>query len=144
MDSDDDTVRLTVPATPASLRLARLVAASLANDLGMDVEEIEDVRVAVDELGAVLLDAAGGGEVGADGGEVGGTATGTLELDFATIGGALEVRGSATPPSAGAPEVHAVAAELLGLLVDDYEVGAEADRWWFRLVRSRRADATAG
>lgn len=140
MDSDDDTVRLSVPARPASLRLARLVAASLANDLGMDVEEIEDVRVAVDELGAVLLDASGDGDGPDEPGEPGGT----LELAFATVGGALEVRGSAERPSGGAPEVHAVAAELLGLLVDDYEVGAEPDRWWFRLVRSRRADATAG
>jgi hypothetical protein len=131
----DGSVHLSVPASTANLRVVRLVAASLATDLEFGVDEIEDVRVAVDELAALLLEATPGVADGSDGRR--------LELEMlAAEDGALEVRGSCPPPAdaEGEPELHGVAAELLSLLVDDYEVGADADRWWFRLRRGHRVD----
>ncbi len=48
-------VSLRVPSQPASLRLVRLVVASLASDLGYDYEQIEDLRIAADETVSALM-----------------------------------------------------------------------------------------
>ena len=37
-------------ASPASLRVVRMVAATLVADDGFDIDEVDDVRMAVDEL----------------------------------------------------------------------------------------------
>jgi serine/threonine-protein kinase RsbW len=128
-------VHLSVPASTANLRVVRLVAASLATDLGFGVDEIEDVRVAVDELAALLLESSPGAGDGPEGRR--------LDLDLGSDGGVLEVQGSCEAPADGEPELHGVAAELLSLLVDEYEVGSGAGRWWFRLRRAHRVDDDA-
>jgi len=43
-------VELTFPVEPDLLALARLAASSIASRSGFDIEEIEDLRLAVDEL----------------------------------------------------------------------------------------------
>lgn len=48
-------VELAVPAAPASLALLRAVVASLAAGLDFTLDEIDDLRIAVDEAGALLL-----------------------------------------------------------------------------------------
>ena len=45
-----DEVRLQVPASPEFLRLARVTAAGLAGRLGFNYDEVEDLRLAIDEL----------------------------------------------------------------------------------------------
>ncbi len=45
-----DEVRLTVPAMPEFLRLTRVTAAGLASRLGFSFDEVEDLRLAIDEL----------------------------------------------------------------------------------------------
>ncbi len=45
-----DEVRLVVPARPELLRLARVTAAGLASRLGFSFDEVEDLRLAIDEL----------------------------------------------------------------------------------------------
>jgi hypothetical protein len=45
-----DEVRLVVPALPEFLRLARVTAAGLAGRLGFNYDEVEDLRLAIDEL----------------------------------------------------------------------------------------------
>jgi len=45
-----DEVRLAVPARPELLRLARVTAAGLASRLGFSYDEVEDLRLAIDEL----------------------------------------------------------------------------------------------
>jgi hypothetical protein len=71
-------VRMTVPAEARYVRAVRLVAASLAADCGFDVDELDDVRVAVDELCALFrpLDQ-----------------TAAIELDFTAADGELLVSG---------------------------------------------------
>jgi len=48
-------VALGMTATPLNLRLARLVGSGLASQAGMSVEEIEDVRIGIDEACSALL-----------------------------------------------------------------------------------------
>jgi serine/threonine-protein kinase RsbW len=43
------TVKVTLPAQPRLIRVARLVASGLANELGFDVDRLDDVRLAVGE-----------------------------------------------------------------------------------------------
>jgi hypothetical protein len=43
------TVKVTLPAQPRLVRVARLVASGLANELGFDVDRLDDVRLAVGE-----------------------------------------------------------------------------------------------
>ena len=49
------TAQLTVPATTAYLRHVRILAATIADDCAFDVEAIESLRVAVDELCALAM-----------------------------------------------------------------------------------------
>lgn len=51
-------VELTIPAEAASVRLARLIASGIAADAGFDVEDCEDLRIAVSELVALLIEGA--------------------------------------------------------------------------------------
>lgn len=49
------TTKLTVPATAAYLRHVRILAATIADDCSFDVEAIESLRIAVDELCAIAM-----------------------------------------------------------------------------------------
>lgn len=114
-------VRLELPAETRFLRLARLTASGLANDLDFDIDEVEDLRVAVDEACAVLV------EVAADGSR--------LELTYALSGDTVEVRGAV--PADERPELHPVAENVLALLARDFEVDHRDGRATFRFLARR-------
>ncbi len=48
-------VSLTFPATTENVRLARLVTAALAAQGGFSVDQVDDLRIAVDELCTLLV-----------------------------------------------------------------------------------------
>ena len=75
-----DTVSVSIPATPAYIQVVRLIASGLASRLRFTIDEIEDLKIAVDELCAYLT-----GSQGRDG---------TLELEFRIEGTLLEIRGT--------------------------------------------------
>ncbi len=62
---DDQTavVRLEIPTQTRIVRAARLVASGLASTAGFDVDDVDDMRIAVDELCAVLFELGAGGVV---------------------------------------------------------------------------------
>jgi len=107
------------------LRFARVTAATLAVDLAFTLEEIEDLRVAVDELAAAAIE-------GLDDSAM-------LELCFEIRGNDLIVDGevrNAGPP----PELHPVAQELINMLADGYEFTERDGSRVFRLVKHRSTE----
>jgi serine/threonine-protein kinase RsbW len=127
MSADDSPVRLVIPAQARFLRLARLTAAGIAGDLGFGLEAIEDLRVAVDEAAAILMEGA------TDGAEI--------ELVYRAADGGLVIEGSCENPGAE-PEIHPVARELLAMTADDHSVYCTGDVISFRLLK--RFEVTTG
>jgi serine/threonine-protein kinase RsbW len=124
----DPEVQLVIPATPRYLRLARLTAAGLAGDLGYAMDAIEDLRIAVDELcAAVIEDTASPSE---------------LALTYREVDRGLVVEGTCRARSNNAPELHSVARELLNMLADEFSIGAIDGHRTFRLVKY--AEGAAG
>jgi serine/threonine-protein kinase RsbW len=123
-EADPYPIRLTIPAEPRLLRLARMTAATIAVDLGFSLQDIEDVRVAVDELAAALIE---GHEPDA-----------VLELAFGSDQGSVLVTGEVVGGAGRTPELHAVARELLDLVADEYAVErGPTGRASFRLTKHR-------
>ncbi|MDQ3957255.1 MAG: hypothetical protein M3273_02915 [Actinomycetota bacterium] len=75
-----ETVRIRIPASPSYIHVLRLVAAGLASRLGFTIDEIEDLKIAVDELSAYLTGAQG--------------RDGTLSIAFAVSGTAITITGT--------------------------------------------------
>jgi len=107
-------VHIEVPAVHRSLRLLRLAVADAADDMGYDVDGIEAVRIAVDELAAILL-ATGEWE----------TLTLTISRDPAGLVVEGAVAGSDGAPST--PAVDGIVSELLAVCVADYAL-VDGDR----------------
>ena len=60
MQALDGTVRLELPADPASLSVVRAVVASVASRLSLAYDSVDDLRIAAAEAGAVLLSSPAG------------------------------------------------------------------------------------
>ncbi len=119
-----DDVTLSFPAQPWALSLARLVAASLGNRLGFVLEEIDDLRLAVEEVCLILMGSPEG--------------DGSIALSFALDHDALhlDARLDGTRASLAPTELSL---QILQALVDECEI-SEVDR---RVSISRRARAAA-
>ncbi|MDQ4142480.1 MAG: hypothetical protein M3198_01860 [Actinomycetota bacterium] len=76
-----ETVSIKIPASPQFLGVLRLVAAGLAARLKFTLEDIEDLKIAVDELSAYIT-----GSQGRDG---------TLDVRFSVAEDRIEIRGRA-------------------------------------------------
>ena len=74
-----DTISITIPASPAYVQVIRLIASGLASRLKFTIDEIEDLKIGVDELCAYFT--------GSQGRE------GELTLDFTVRDDSLEILG---------------------------------------------------
>ncbi|MFN0091307.1 MAG: ATP-binding protein [Acidimicrobiales bacterium] len=121
-------VRLSVMAVSESLRLCRLVAAGLGGEIDLDLDEVEELRVAVDELCALLVEGDPGGR---------------LELTLRPSRDCIEVEAVVAGGDGGerlSPvAVHGLVLTILKATVDDHQLVADEGRRWFRLSKSRRA-----
>src|SRR5690606_28701071 len=52
----DDGVVVHIPAHPRHLRIVRMVAATYASDAGYSIDDVDDVRMAADEVCAAVLE----------------------------------------------------------------------------------------
>ena len=119
-------VRLTIPAELDSVRLARLVAAGVAADAGLSIDDTEDLRIAVSELVALLID---------------GPATPDTDatITYRRKEGEVEVTGEYRA-GAGAAEgpLGDLVLEILQVVIDDHDFQVEGDVRRFRLVKRAR------
>jgi serine/threonine-protein kinase RsbW len=116
-----DVVRLAIPAQPEYVRLARLTAAGLASRLGFSYDEVEDLRIAVDELCSLLIGPP--------------TATGQVVLTFESGDSTLLVRGEGSAD--GRNEFAELSEQILKALVDEYEVHPGQHTAQFRMAHGR-------
>jgi len=103
-----ETVRLIVPASLEYVRIVRLTASGIASRLGFDVDEIENLRVAIDELASMVVERSAPGE---------------LELSFTTVDNQLAIEGRA-PAGSGSvgTEIEELTAQILNAVIDKYEL----------------------
>ena len=123
-------VRLVVPASPEYLRLVRLTAAGMASRLGFTFDEVEDLRIAVDELCFHLL-----GEnddvIPSDEGR-------TMDLVYSAGADCITITGR-TGLSGAVPEPSDLSEQILDALVDEHEVSDADGMVMFRLKKQRES-----
>ena len=103
----EDAVRLSMPAALEYVRIVRLTGSGVASRLGFDIEEIENLRVALDELASLVIDFATEGE---------------LEITFFTTETELRIVGRAPIAEGVEVGVEELTAQILKAVIDDYEL----------------------
>jgi hypothetical protein len=132
-------VQLIVPAEAGSARLARLVAAALAADADFTIDETEDLRVAVSELVALLVEADDEG-IGDETLDDQVTLTFHRGADSVEVTGA-RVRKDGAGPSKDGATPDDLALEILRVVVDEHHYEHDGNGRHFRLLKRARADA---
>jgi serine/threonine-protein kinase RsbW len=117
---EDQRVELRFPGSPAFLRLARLATADAGSRAGLDVDEIEDLRIAVSEMCAM---------VGTDGTQV--------ELVFRQSDGAVHIDGVGAASELDGENAE-MARALVAAVVDEQDLAVDGDRTRFRIVKRHR------
>ncbi|HKA82764.1 MAG TPA: hypothetical protein VKD21_02815 [Acidimicrobiales bacterium] len=133
-------VQLTAPAERSSARLARLVASGVGAEAGLSIDDTEDLRIAVSELVALLVD-------GVE------NPAGSIFITYLSAPGEVTVEGkgdprpaaSGTAGGAGAPDageppaVDDLALEILRVVVDVHSFEADHAGRRFHLVKRARS-----
>src|SRR5687767_5517379 len=109
MAEDNHRVTLVVPTDPEYLRLARLAAADAGSRAGFDYEEIDDLRIGVNELCHLLI---------------GNGASGRVAVEFQATPDTVVVEGHATTP--GVQIDNEFTETILSRVADEHDV-SEAD-----------------
>jgi len=116
----NDAVHLTVPAALEYVRIVRLTASGVASRFGFDVDEIENLRVAIDELANTAIEFAPGGP---------------LDITFAARGGQLWIDGRTAVGTATEVLMEDLTAQILKAVVDEYEVAVTEGHLVFSCAR---------
>lgn len=116
-----DVVDLRVPADPAYLAVIRTATAGLAARMNLTLDEIEDMRIAVDEACVLLLPEHPGPEQ-------------YLHAAFTITPTALDVQ--VTGPATDLPEHSNFAWSVLEALVGHVETGHAGTGCWIRLTHT--------
>lgn len=111
-------ISLTFPARPEYLRLVRLASADVGSRVGLDYEEIDDLKIAASELCSLVLDS---GQ--------------PLTLVFTLDDNGVTIDGSA---SLGSLTENALSRALIAAVVDEYEIRDDNVATHFRLVKRHR------
>jgi hypothetical protein len=120
-DSFGDELFLVVPPYSRYLRAVRLVAADTAARAGLDCEETEDFRLAVDELCHTLMSATDH----------------PLLLTFVHTPTGVVARGVGWGRNGARPEISELSATLVGTLTDGYELDRVGGELEFVVTRCR-------
>jgi len=123
---DRDLVTLRLPAVGAYLSVLRTATASLASRLDFTIDDIEDLRIAVDEACAMLLSQA---VAGAD-----------LECAFELTSDAVSVSVSVLTMEGEQPSRDTFAWTVLTALAGEVDSSVDADSRVTLSLRKRRAE----
>ena len=119
----DGPVELTLPADSRLVRLVRLMASGLASTAGFDVDDLDDLRIGVDEVVAALLE-------GGDGSP--------LVLRFRLQAAEVSLEGET--PGGGTPleeERLELSRQILEAVVDEHDVSVNGGRVTVRVSKRR-------
>ena len=120
---DEGSVTLTVPGRAEYLRLVRLAAADAGTRAELSIEDVEDLRIAVDELTYALM----GDDPGDD----------RLTLRYSASPGLVEIEGSF--PAPGRPvDVSELSKSIISAVVDEHDIVDDGATRRFRLVKRSR------
>jgi hypothetical protein len=100
------TLRLELSPDPRLLRVLRLVASGVASLGEFDLSAVEEVRVAVDELGATLISASAGAPI---------------ELTFHLVDGTLSVEGRTNLGAGAQLEVDPLTDRILDVVASNHD-----------------------
>jgi hypothetical protein len=117
---DATQVQLDIPGSPEFLRLARLAAADVGSRIGMRFEDLEDLRIAVDELGFTITE---------------GRPEAQLRLVFTLHDDAIEIEGSCEDDGGRSFAPTELARTIVAAVVDEYQLEAEDGQRRFRLYK---------
>jgi serine/threonine-protein kinase RsbW len=122
-----DTVTIRIPASPAYVQVVRLVAAGLASRLQFTIDDIEDLKIAVDEVCAYLT--------GAQGRE------GDLDVQFTVTDDRIEIAGIGilAPGQKTRTDLTEFSRMILDTVVDSATLDSANGRPAFNLVKSKRS-----
>ncbi len=118
-----DLVELQVPASGAYLTVLRTTAARLAARIGFTLDDIEDLRIAVDEAGAMLLPLA--------------TSDSTMQCSFQLQTDTLDVVVSVPTTNGDLPGRNSFAWTVLSALAGDVQSRTEDGRVSIMLRKNR-------
>lgn len=102
-------LELSLPPDPQLLRVLRLVASGLASLGHFDLSSVEEVRVAVDELGSTLIAASTGGPI---------------ELTFELTATALCVEGTTALANGAELQIDPLTDRMLSVVATSHEWSA--------------------
>jgi serine/threonine-protein kinase RsbW len=125
---DGDRVEIRIPADGAYVATLRMCAASLAARCDLTVDDIEDLRLAVDEACALLLPHAA---------ESSGSRS--LEAAFTLSSGELRVDTRVRAAAGAAIDRTGFAWTVLGALASSVDVGASVE--WLTITLTKRREA---
>ena len=122
-----DEVQLVMPADPEFLRLARVTAMGLASRLSFTIDEIDDLRIAIDELVFGLIGTAG--------------RPGRVTMRYSLHDTGLEVQGTGSfEDGAATPGLTELSELILDAVADEHELLDDGTAPSFRLLK-RRSEA---
>lgn len=110
-----------IPVTGAFLRLARLAAVALAEDAGFGHEDVDDLRIAVDELTTLLAHH--------------GDAAHPVELTLCQLDGAVTVRGQRRAKESETIAVSDLVRRIVDAATDGWSLTTEEGTHRFDLVK---------
>lgn len=127
-----DILTVRIPASPSYVRVVRLVAAGLAARLKFTIDDIEDLKMAVDELTSYLTGPRG--------------RPGNLEIDFLMHQDHIEIKGRGHFPdgSKRPTELTELSHKILETVVDSASLERDDGSLVFRLSKRPAPAMEAG
>ncbi len=119
-------VRLAVPAQPEYLRMTRILAAGVASRVGFTLDEVDDLRIAIDELCFSLVGPRG--------------RSGTVTVRYEILPDGILVEGAAhfNDGDYHAPLLSPLSMQILDSVADECHLEPGLEGPSFRLVKRRR------